>query len=252
MSRKNKADGSPAGIAISNFLASQGLPAVGGGRYFANAVDTRTTGGDLTLRYKLYLRQIGKVTLTASGNVNKTEVTKFKPTPPLLAAIGITTPLFDLTEKIRMEKGQPSDNLNFIVGYNLKKWSFTLRNIRYGEVSTVAFASATPAQVAALTPGYDVELAETVPASANKQIIQTFAAKWITDLDITCRVSRRFTASVGVNNLFNIYPAENIRSRVVGGTAFNGSDNFGTFPYNNISPFGFNGASYYGKLNYKF
>ena len=40
--------------------------------------------------------------------------------------------------------------------------------------------------------------------------------------------------------------------KVVNGTAFNGSDNVGIFPYNSISPFGFNGAFYYGKLSFKF
>jgi len=52
-------------------------------------------------------------------------------------------------------------------------------------------------------------------------------------------------------HLFNVYPTENIRSRVVGGVA-SPAAHVGIFPYNSISPFGFNGASYYGKVNYKF
>ncbi|MCX6953785.1 MAG: TonB-dependent receptor [Verrucomicrobia bacterium] len=240
------------GVAISTFLAGQGLPAVGGGRYFTNGVDTKTEGVDVTLRYKLNLQQNGKLTFTAGGNSNQTKVTKFKPTPPQLAAIGITTPLFDLTEKTRMEKGQPRNNVNLIVNYDLKDWSFMLRNVRYGEVSSVAFASTTQALIDALTPGYDVAFADTVPASANKQVIQTFQAKWITDLDVTYRINKQVTVSAGVNNLFNLYPTENIRSKVVGGVAFSGSDNVGIFPYSSISPFGFSGASYYGKVSYKF
>jgi iron complex outermembrane receptor protein len=240
------------GTAIANFLASQGLPAVGGGRYFTNGVDTTTEGVDISLRYRLDLQQNGRLTFTAGGNSNKTEVTKFKATPPQLAAIGITTPLFDLTERIRMEKGQPRNNINLIVNYDLKDWSFMLRNVRYGEVSTVAFTGATQAQIDALTPGYNVSFADTVPAGANKQVIQTFDAKWITDLDVTYRFSKQLSASLGMNNLFNVYPTENIRSKVVGGVAFSGSDNVGIFPYSSISPFGFNGASYYGKVSYKF
>jgi iron complex outermembrane receptor protein len=83
-------------------------------------------------------------------------------------------------------------------------------------------------------------------------VIQTFAAKWITDLDVTFRFNKQLSFSAGANNLFNIYPTENIRSKVVGGTAFAGSDNVGIFPYSSVSPFGFNGASYYGKVSYKF
>lgn len=240
------------GVAVSNFLVAQGLPAVGGGRYFTNGVDTTTEGVDVTLRYKLDLKKDGKVTFTASGNSNKTKVTRFKPTPPQLAAIGITTPLFDLTEKTRMEKGQPRNSVNLIVNYDVKDWSFMLRNVRYGEVSAVAFTGASQALIDALTPGYKVAFADTVPAGANKQVIQTFEAKWITDLDVTYRFNKQLTASVGVNNLFNVYPTENIRSKVVGGVAFSGSDNVGIFPYSSISPFGFNGASFYGKVSYKF
>ena len=39
---------------------------------------------------------------------------------------------------------------------------------------------------------------------------------------------------------------------VVNGVAYNGYDNAGTFPYNSVSPFGFNGAFYYAKLSFKY
>jgi iron complex outermembrane receptor protein len=241
------------GVAVSNFLVSRGLPAVGGGRYFTNGVDTKTEGVDVTLRYAMKLENAGKLTLTASGNANKTEVTKFKATPPQLAAIGITTPLFDLTEKIRMEKGQPRNTINLIANYDLGAWSFMLRNIRYGEVSAVQLTGASQAQIDAVTPGYDVSFADTVPAGANKQVIQTYGAKWITDLDVTYRVSKQLKVSVGMNNLFNVYPDQNVRSKIVGGTVFAGNDNQGSLPYlTNPTAFGFNGASYYGKVSYKF
>ena len=245
------------GAAVTNFLTSQGLPAVGGGRYFTNAVNTKTEGADVTLRYKLNLKEAGKLTLTGSANFGSTKVTKFKPTPPQLAALGITTPLFDLTEKIRMEKGQPKNVLNFIANYEIKKFSFQLREVRYGEVSAVALGNnggINQANQDALLGGYKVQLVDPVPGSAagNKQVIQTFDAKWITDLDVTYRITKQFTLSAGVNNLFNIYPSENIRSKVVNGTAFTGSDNVGIFPYSGISPFGFNGAFYYTKVAYKF
>jgi iron complex outermembrane receptor protein len=236
---------------------SRGLPAVGGGRYFTNAVDTKTEGVDLTARYAVKLPDAGKLTLTGGANFNKTSITKYKPTPPQLAALGITTPLFDLTESVRMSRGQPRNNFNVIIDYDWRKFSFLLRNVRYGRVSAVALGNnsgVNAATVAALTPGYDVELVDPVPGSAagNKQVIQTFQAKWITDLDVTYRAAKGLSFSLGANNLFNVYPTENIRSKVVGGTAFSGSDNVGIFPYSSVSPFGFNGAFYYGKVSYKF
>lgn len=244
------------GAPIVSLLATKGITGIGGGRYFTNAVNTSTEGVDLSSRYILKLNDLGKLTFTLGANANTTKVTHIKATPAALAAI-TTTPLFDITEKTRLEKGQPKNNLNLAVNWEVGKWSFLLRDVRYGQVSTVAFASATAAQIAALTPGYDVAYVPAVPGTVggtttNQQIIQTFGAKWLTDLDITYHYTKQISVSVGANNLFDVYPDQNIRSVVSGGTAFNGSDNAGTFPYSSLSPFGFNGAFYYAKLSLKY
>jgi iron complex outermembrane receptor protein len=244
------------GAPIIALLATQGVTGIGGGRYFTNAVDTKTKGVDVSGRYTWKTAEAGKFTFTAGYNHNSTEATRIKQAPANLAAI-TTTPLFDLTETIRLEKGQPRDNLNLSTTWEMGKFSILAREVRYGEVSLVQSSSATQAQIDALTPGYDVELRPAVPGAVgtttpNQQIIQTFGAKWLTDLDVTYHYNKNITVSVGANNLFDVYPDENIRSKVVGGVAFNGYDNVGIFPYSGTSPFGFNGAFYYGKLNFKF
>ncbi len=65
-----------AGSPFLAYLASQGLTGTTGGRYFTNAVDTRTRGVDLSARYVWRINQGQKVTFTAGANANKTEVTK--------------------------------------------------------------------------------------------------------------------------------------------------------------------------------
>ena len=46
---------------------------------------------------------------------------------------------------------------------------------------------------------------------------------------------------LGADNIFDVYPDKNsVGSATVGGNA-----NFGIFPYNGISPFGFNGRFAY-------
>ena len=242
-----------AGSPFLNYLASQGLVGTTGGRFFTNAVDTRTTGVDLNARYVARLPDSAKLTLTAGANFNKTEVTGIKPTPPQLAAVGVTTPLFDLTERIRMEKGQPRNIINLSASYDLKQWSFLARTVRYGEVQAVQFSNATPAQIAALTPGYSTYLLPTDPAGANSQIVQRYAPKCITDLDVTYRYSKKLSFSVGANNVFNILPHQTIGSTISGGTVFNGGDNVGSLPFLlNPTPYGFNGAFYYSKVSWKF
>ncbi|HEY0968079.1 MAG TPA: TonB-dependent receptor [Opitutaceae bacterium] len=240
------------GTAVTNFLVSKGITGVTGGRYFTNAVDTETEGVDVSVRYVQQLGEQHKVTYTAGFNYNKTEVTRFSPTPPVLAALGITTPLFDLTEQVRLESGQPKTNFNFTLGYELRKFGLQLRTVRYGEVESVALPSASLTQIVTLTPGFETRLAPTVPASTNQQVIQNFGEKWITDLDLSYQVTERIRVSAGINNLGNVYPEKNLASVAAGSSAVNGTDNVGIFPYNGISPFGFNGAFYYTKLSLKF
>jgi len=244
------------GTAVINLLATQGITGIGGGRYFTNAVDTNTKGFDLSGRYTWKTTDMGKFTFTGAYNNNKTKATKVKQANSTLAAI-TTTPLFDLTETIRLERGQPRDGFNFSVLWDYRKWSVQVRESRFGKVSSVQFASATQAQIDALTPGYNVELRPAVPGTVggtttNQQIIQTFGAKWLTDLDVSYKVTKNITVSVGANNLLDVYPDQNIRSKIVNGTVFNGADNVGIFPYSGISPFGFNGVTYYGKVAFRF
>jgi iron complex outermembrane receptor protein len=244
------------GTPVINLLATQGITGIGGGRYFTNAVDTTTKGFDVSGRYTIKTTDLGKFTLTAGYNNNKTKATKIKAANATLAAI-TTTPLFDVTETIRLERGQPRDTFNISAVWDYKKWSVLVRDTRFGKVSAVAFSSATQAQIDALTPGYNVELRPAVPGTVggtttNQQVIQTFGAKWLTDLDVSYKLTKNITISAGANNIFDVYPDENIRSKIVNGTVFNGADNVGIFPYSGISPFGFNGVTYYGKVAFRF
>lgn len=79
-------------------------------RFFTNSADTETRGVDLTLRGRLDFGSAGKLTVTGGFNYNTTTLTRVSPTPPSVAALGITTPLFDIAERIRATRGQPRSN----------------------------------------------------------------------------------------------------------------------------------------------
>jgi iron complex outermembrane recepter protein len=241
------------GTPITNFLASRGLFGTTGGRYFTNAVDTRTRGLDANARYVVRMSQGSRLTFTGGLNINHAEVTKTQPTPPQLAALGITTPLFDQTEIVRLVRGQPRDTLHLSAAYDLDKWSVFARTARYGTYDYVHFASATPAQVAALSPGFTTYTLPTDPVSANSQLVQRYGARWGTDLNLTYRCSKHCSISIGADNIFDVMPEKTLASRVVNGAAFNGNDNGGSAPYLlNASPLGLNGVFYYTKLGLKF
>jgi iron complex outermembrane receptor protein len=69
---------------------------------------------------------------------------------------------------------------------------------------------------------------------------QTYKGKWITDASLGYDFARGFTLTVGGNNLFNVYPDGVIPQ----------FSNSGVLHYPLVSPFGFNGGSYYTKLSW--
>ena len=78
----------------------------------------------------------------------------------------------------------------------------------------------------------------------------TISTRAITDLDISYRLSKTITLSLGANNLFNQYPnktnAELLRIQRAS------LDNVAVVVYPAFSPFGVNGGYYYARMNYNF
>ncbi len=207
------------GAAVRTFLESQGFPGVAGGRFFTNAIDTRTLGVDVVANYGFAIGATSTLRLTGGYNYNVNRVLRVAPTPPALSAFQET--LFDRVERARIEVGQPKNNLYLSGVFNYQDLGLTLRTQRFGEVTNFG------------TP-------------ADGSLDQTFAAKWITDLAASYTFGQRFTLTAGVDNVFDVYPDENNQ----GNATSAGNNNFGIFPYNQISPFGFNGAFYYGRLTF--
>ena len=200
--------------AVVNFLQAQGFTGVGGARFFTNAIDTRTSGVDVVAGYGFPIGAVTNLRMTAGFNKTKNTVTHVEPTPGVLA--GFSETLFDRVERVRIEAGQPSTNFNFGAIVTRRDWTFNLRTQRYGKVTSFG------------TP-------------ADGSLDQTFAGKWITDLSASFTYNRQVTLMVGADNLFDVYPDKNS----VGTAAVGGNANFGIFPYNGISPFGFNGRFAY-------
>jgi iron complex outermembrane receptor protein len=210
------------GTAIRQLFEAAGFVGVTGGRFFTNAIDTRTTGVDVVLQYARPLGA-GMLRFTGGGNLTKTEVlTDSVVTPAQLVGLGEV--LFGRVERGRLEKGQPRSSLNLALNYAVDRLTVNLNNRRFGEVSVFG----------------------TAPVGSPTNTDQTFGARWITDLDVGYRLRGGLTASVGANNLLGVYPEQNFRSPT-------GADNSnaGIFPYNQVSPFGFNGTFYYVRLGWQ-
>ena len=209
---------------LVNFFMAQGKPEITGARYFTNAINTKTQGVDVITNYGYSFPNSGVLRLTAAVNVNQTKLTRVDSVP--VQDVSSKLLLFGRIEQTRVERGQPRDNIILTSNYSLRGLGLNLRTQRYGAVSTAGSA-------------------------ATDTLDQTFRAKWVSDIALSMRVLSRYTVGVGADNLLDIYPDRNNTpgQPLVGANGLTGNGNVGIFPYNGISPFGFNGRFIYAKLS---
>ena len=167
---------------------------------------------DSTATYRVALADAGEVRLNGGYTHPKTEIVGSIATPPQLS--GFENVLFDRIEQRRLECAQPHDSLRAGADWRRSQWGANVNFARYGE-----FCSFT----------------------ANPTDDQVFEPKWLTDVEVSYRVSNNFTLAAGGQNLFNVFPDRNITIN-----SFNGIQ---TFPSH--SPFGMNGRTIYGRLVFK-
>jgi iron complex outermembrane receptor protein len=206
-----------------------GITGVQGGRYFTNAIDTKTHGYDVIANYGFSMANSGVLRLSAAYNHNRTRVTRVDTLPTNLA--GLKSSLFDRVEKGRIEEGNPENNLILTGNYDLHGFGVMARTQRFGQVTSYG----------------------TTPSNAYGPLDQVFSPKWITDVSGSYAFGR-LTFTVGADNVFDVYPDRNNNN----GSYTNppgengGNSNYGIFPYNGISPFGFNGRFVYTRLGVSF
>ena len=179
-----------------------------GGRFFTNAIDTKTQGIDATANYRWNLGGAGNLLLSLAYNHNDNDIVGIIKTPPQL--IGLENVLFDRVEELRTTCGQPKDNVRISGTLQKGGWTGVLRTGRYGEV---CFPTNTPAND------------------------QTFAAKWLTDVELSYAWNK-LTLVVGALNVVDTFPDPLLPV----------NSSFQVQTYSNLSPFGFNGRFLYARL----
>ena len=198
--------------ALKNSLAAQGI-LVGAGRYFTNAIDTRTTGVDVVSTYRWDLQERGRFDFTAAYNHNNNEVERVAANPALLTANGLT--LIDRQTINRMTVGSPRDKFSLATDYTVGRWNAHATVTRYGSF--------------------------TVPQN-DATLDQTYDPQWILDLSGSVKLGKNWKLTAGIDNATNRYPAQV--------TSAGNLNNNGINPYSGFAPNGFNGRYYYGKATY--
>jgi len=196
--------------ALRTTLANQGV-FVSAGRYFTNALDTRTRGVDIVSTLHQEWGAAGRSDFTVAFNDNRNTIRGVDANPAVLTANNLT--LIDRVTLARATVSTPESKLVLSVDHQLGDWSGRLATTRY---SSYAVRQADPT------------------------LDQVFNPAWLLDVSLGWSHGA-WSANAGVDNLTNRYPDRVIAGNSVGGI----------LQYSSFSPFGFNGRTYYGKLAYR-
>jgi iron complex outermembrane receptor protein len=185
---------------------------VSGGRFFTNAVDTRTRGADLIGSWPNQL-QSSSLKLTGGLHGNKTDIRSIQPNPPQLGLAGLVLPIIDRAEQGRISVGTPRSKAFVAADWGIGNWTLHGQLTRYGQWESLGGS-----------PSGD----------------QTYGSRMLLDASISYALDR-WDFTLGGNNITNEYPEKN-----------NDANNYhGIIDYPLTSPFGFNGSYWYASASYR-
>jgi iron complex outermembrane receptor protein len=212
----------PVNSAIPALLVA--FPATTGIRevtFFTNHINTRTKGIDFVTSFKHNFTPKSGLNASVAFTFNKTEITSQKATPAQLQA-GATNPvkLIDTISISLIETSQPRNKVLGSIGWQTGKFTVTAKATYFGKVIAWEKPSGQPHRS------------------------QTYAGKTLVDVTAGYDISKRFSVTIGANNIFDTYPDKTFSNYA--------SYASGQIPYTrNANQFGFNGAYYYTTLNLK-
>ncbi|MCF6212805.1 MAG: TonB-dependent receptor [Flavobacteriaceae bacterium] len=181
--------------------------------FFANAIDTKSTGLDIVITHNGNLGE-GKLRTDFSATFSKTQQVGPVKASPVLEAAGLTETYFDQTSRIYLEKAVPRAKANLTFNYAKDKFNMMLRNVYFGPVT------------------------EATNNIANQQ---EFSSKVVTDLTFGYKLSDTTKFTFGANNILDVYPDAAIQA----------NRSSGRFNYSRRSQqFGANGRFIFARLTF--
>ena len=193
---------------------------------FTNGVTTRTRGAELMFDYASSFAGVN-ANFSVAATYNKTEVTSVRETPPELG----TQPLFDQAALSDLQDTAPKYLVNLGAVLEWERFTLGVHELVYGESSEF----------------------ENDGGETNGEIMfykTEIGVTPITNLEATFEAMEGLTLTVGGTNVFDEMPEK--RNDTFRAVQFAAGDNGAVAQYPSFSPFGINGAYYYGKITYRF
>jgi len=150
----------------------------------------------------------------------------------LLVSGGQLGNYFNREDQSRVEVASPKNKVSLTFNYRVSKFGAMLRLVHFGEVQYIS-----PDVNPANPGGFPMNAFNN---NQRETLDQVFSSKAVTDLSFSYQVMKSLTATVGANNLFNVYPDLQYHSSNMSS---------GRFVYSRrVQQMGFNGAYYFARL----
>lgn len=172
---------------------------------FSNAVNTQSRGLDVVISNKFKFDDF-TLNTTIAGTMSKTQRVGDINGSAALVAGGQINKYYSEATKIYMEEAVPRTKVNIMNTLSIKKWDFFLRQSYFGKVTDPNTADVNG-------DGYIAN------SLVNGQYVESehpvWTSKTITDFSVTYSVNSKLKFTAGANNLFDIYPDQNLKTQVV-------------------------------------
>ena len=221
---------SPEQVAF-NPVAVEALTATGADQvnYFSNSVDSTTKGVDIILSYETTLAE-GQFSATFAGNINETEIDRVNSPAGIPEEVSL-----DALQRSFLENGQPKERATLTFDYERGKWSSVLRANYFGETDVTYFGNDHIG-----LPGFLSPTGEFKPTSTVESAV-------LIDMNVSYQLTDSLVLVAGVDNIFDVTPDE------LGEDEALDFITQGAFKYPiRAVPYGFNGLSYFVRVNFSF
>ncbi|NHO31789.1 TonB-dependent receptor plug domain-containing protein [Acetobacter fallax] len=188
--------------------------------WFANVASTRTQGLDLTATYPTQLGNVGVINWDVAINLNRTRLSH-EANNNLTGA-----PLLSAQSVAYITTAYPRSKMIWGGRFTSGKWTVGVHEIRYGQTTSQLTYYGGAGNTSSLSSTNFLQFRNT--------------PKFVTNLDITYRVNRNWSFTLGANNIFDARP-----SRVPDGNRYLGVPQY----YMSTSQLDMNGGFYYLRAN---
>ena len=177
-------------ILSGNFDASTLGFGINNVQFFANGVDTKTTGVDLVLNWKKNIAN-NIFSIDFSGNINHMSITAIK------NKMLDRETFFGLRDQQFLIASAPNSKFNLGLNYEYKKIKTSLNFTRFSEIKLIDW------QITQDLSNFNNSETERLEAATD-----IYQPKITTDLHFSYQLNKIINLQLGADNLFNIYPTK--------------------------------------------